>query len=438
MGIRKKIAYNLISVNPKQAEYYFRLGRTHSYLKNYTKAKQVYQTGLQYRHGLTFKKLIKKIQRSISNDPSKIKSEYIFINGRNNLGAIIHEYQGKKYFTKISLYARGAQREELFYRELCKEFPSLQQVVPLFIDSQVIDRIIYLTLKMIDGVPTNSKHINQIFTISKKISSIRNGNLLKTYPNPNYLFQLRNRPFSIIVFFIKIHDKYYNERLFSSLHKLTKQNNFPSSVNQVILRLESLIMENHLYAFIKPKKHYALLHGDFIPQNISIDNHSKKHIVFDWATFTIGPHFMDVARFVTTSFTPYSSIKESYLANDQYGGKMTLIEKIFFLYALILLYTLMNTRKNIEAILSDYILPCLNDLESLINEFKEKDFHEEFKLILNEKERYKQEVESLNKKISSLNKEKAQLQNKYKSILNSKSWKITRPLRKFLQIIKQR
>src|SRR5699024_2949538 len=105
------------------------------------------------------------------------------------------------------------------------------------------------------------------------------------------------------------------------------------AVNKVINRLESLIMDNYLYAFINPEQHYSLLHGDFIPQNIKMQKDSETPIVFDWATFTVGPRFIDIARYLTTTFTPYTKIKEDYLFNEHIDRKLSVIEQIFFLYA---------------------------------------------------------------------------------------------------------
>lgn len=432
----KVIANDLIKMDPQQANYYFRLGRTYSYLTDYQIAGQIYKTGLKYRHNLTFEKLIEKIQRGITDNLSEISSQYIFIDGRNNLGALIHNYKGKRYFTKISRYTRGARREKSFYNKVCSKFPSLKQAVPLHIDSQVLDNILYLTLEMIDNVPVTEGHVKEVIEISTKITNVKYDEIVKVNPNPKYLFQLRNRPISIVIFFTKIHEEYYNERLFNSFHRLAKQSDYPEAAIQVINRLESLVMENHLYAFIKPEKHYSLLHGDFIPQNLKLKKQGNIPQVFDWATSTIGPQFIDVARYLTTTFIPYPKIKEFYLANDQTGGKLTAIERIFFLYALILLYLLTSRRKSMEERLSDFILPALNDMETLVKEFKKEGYDHAIQSLLKKREQGKEKknkIKQLRLKILKLEQEKTELQKRHKDILNSKSWRITMPLRKVIQ-----
>src|SRR5690625_451344 len=101
------------------------------------------------------------------------------------------------------------------------------------------------------------------------------------------------------MFFTEIHQKQYNEMLFSLLYKRLKENNHPKSVNDTIKKLESLIMNNSLYIFMQPEKHYSLLHGDYIPQNLKANKNNELPFVFDWALFTIGPRFIDIARFLS-------------------------------------------------------------------------------------------------------------------------------------------
>jgi|SRR5690625_220637 len=171
-----------------------------------------------------------------------------------------------------------------------------------------------------------------VITTAQKISSVNNQDIIKTYQNPDYLFQLRNRPSSIVYFFTKI------------IRWIIIKDYFPvyiSSLNKtiiLILRLKSQVMKPHLYVFINPEKHYSLLHGDFIPENIKVKEQDETLQVFDWALFTTGSHFIEIARYLISSLVPYSKVKELYLANDETGGKLSLIEEILFLYALILLY----------------------------------------------------------------------------------------------------
>src|SRR5699024_11734219 len=81
--------------------------------------------------------------------------------------------KGKKFFTKISRSQRGAKREKTFYNNLSTEFQVLKQTVPTYVDSKIIDGIIYLTMEMIDGVLANSEHIQKIIATSQKITTVK-------------------------------------------------------------------------------------------------------------------------------------------------------------------------------------------------------------------------------------------------------------------------
>lgn len=250
----KSVAEALIELNPQQENYYFQLGRAYAFLKDYTNAKNVYMSRLKHKHNTSYKHLMEKIKRGFTTNPADFSSEYVYIDGKNNFGAIIHHAADKKYFTKITKYDKNAKREEAFYREVCSRFPLLNEVVPVYIDSQVIDDILYLTINWIEGSNVTSEKANDIIDTSQKISSVKYQDIIHMYQNPNYLFRFRNKPTFIIQFFTQIHKKYYNEKLFSELYKLIEQNNYPAFINQVIHRLESQIMDNYLYIFIDPKK----------------------------------------------------------------------------------------------------------------------------------------------------------------------------------------
>src|SRR5699024_11579744 len=102
-------------------------------------------------------------------------------------------------------------------------------------------------------------------------------------------------------FFTKIHEKKYNEFLFDGMYKLIEQNNYPSAIKEIILRLEGAIMPYRLYLFINTEKHYSLIHADFIPTNIKRLEKDITIIAIDWAMYTFGPRFLDVVKFFSAN-----------------------------------------------------------------------------------------------------------------------------------------
>lgn len=430
----KNVAENLIKMNPEKADYHLRLGRTYSFQSNHKKAKKAYQTALEYKHRLPFEELTARIQQGFAETPANVSSKYVFIDGKNNFGALIHQIGDKKLFTKISNHANknsGASREENFYKDLCTAFPQLKNLVPKYVDSQMIDKVSYLTIEMIDSAPLVSDHAKKVIEVSRQISTVSYGKLADFMSTPDYVFQFRKgRAISVIHFFTHIHEEKINKKMFEALRLIMKQHHYPKAVLQLIGRLETAIMDNHLYAFIKPEEHYSLLHGDFAFQNLLIRKEDETPCVIDWTTYTIGPHFMDLARYFTSLLLPYSEIKRLYLETDQNSKKLSPIEHIFFLYALIVFYFQKLGRKGIETELSAFILPALEDLEVLVMKFKLSIEGDQLTEEMAEKEL---KIKQMEQKISVLEDERKHLHQRLQDTLNSKSWKMTAPLRLFTE-----
>src|SRR5699024_3440426 len=240
--------------------------------------------------------------------------------------------------------------------------------------------------------PISSEQLLDVINAIQKVSTIKSSDIVEKYPNPNYLFQMKNRAISIVIFFTQIHKRSYNEQLFKLLYKLLNQNNYSETVIQLVSKLESLIMDNKLYALINPEEHYSLLHGDLIKPNIKNDGKENDIKIFDWATFTTGPHFIDIARYLSDLLMPYSEVKDLYLNNQDTGGKLCVIEKILLNYSLTLIYIMRLKEKNVDKRLNDCILPCITDLEFLIEDLDISYYKKAIQSLSLEKE----EVESSN------------------------------------------
>src|SRR5699024_470431 len=231
----------------------------------------------------------------------------------------------------------------------------------------------------------------EIIRMSQRIASIPSSQLLYTCGRPEYEFQYRNRPTFIIQFFTEIHQKATNELLFAELYKLVKEKKYPQSVKEVIQRLEKQIIPNYLYAHINPDEHYSLLHGDFHPGNFKRSSKDVMLYIFDCATFTIGLHFLDIVRYVSKFLFSFHEVKDNYLDCEESGVRLSLIERIFFLYSLVLLYILRLKEKAVADYLASCIIPALEELERLVQSFTAES-HEEWLLHLrDQKNESKQE-----------------------------------------------
>src|SRR5699024_7511360 len=262
--------------------------------------------------------------------------------------------------------------------------------------------------------------------------------LIKHCANPNYSFTVRSRGSTVVNFFTKIHEEAYNKRMISEFKSFGSQNNYPQEALEIIDKIQALIVNNHLYAFIVPELHYSLLHGDIIPSNMMINKENGNLQIFDWTNFTIGPRFLDIARFVTVASISYEEVKDKYLFNNN-NGLLSLIEKIFFLYAYNLLFyiTLKNKGMNTQKIIHECMFPALKDMSDLIDQFKKQGYEDIKNIIIYKDQLIQVEKEDLEKKVGILSQHNNQLNEKYQNVIKRKSWRITYPIRKIFQYLRK-
>src|SRR5699024_11279938 len=94
---------------------------------------------------MSFAKLMNEVTKSFASSADEFSSDYMYIKGKNNFGALFHTAGEKQYLTKIAKYNHNAKREEIFYKDVCTQFPQLPHIVPAFIHSKVMNRVLYLT-----------------------------------------------------------------------------------------------------------------------------------------------------------------------------------------------------------------------------------------------------------------------------------------------------
>src|SRR5699024_822064 len=79
-----------------------------------------------------------------------------------------------------------------------------------------------------------------------------------------------------------------------------------------------------------------------------------------WSTFTIGPPCVEIARYLSASLPAYQKIQQLYLQQAKQIDRLTFVERILFLYAIVLFYILrfiksnnIETRKRIKQLISE-------------------------------------------------------------------------------------
>lgn len=452
-GSAKATLQKLSSVNPRKPAYYFRLGRAQVGLRELEGARESYKSGLTYSHTQPYDDIIHTIQNALPASDAPIRTTYSLPGGLDNLGALIHQTDNKKYFTKI--VQLGKHRERLFYEGLLQEHPQLHSVSPEYVDSHDIDGFLYLTMAALDPA-TDQPELSDIIEISHIIQSVHFDDMGVEYSNPEYKFQLDLNTPSVVKGFAHIHEQRYNRQLFATLHRLVPAADDAETAEYVVNRLEDRVMGRHLYALISPREHYRLLHGDFKPANIMASSDGWR--VIDWQGFRIGPRFLDVAKYVVHAKTPYPVVKERYLSAAG-PEPLTTVEQIFFLYTYILMVLLTSMRKPLNTGLAIYIEPALTDMDAYITRLQNEggaslvsvlaDYIQRLETQLAEKESEAQElsdkVGELTVRVNGLEREKRALRTKsralkrrLKRLEKSTSWRLTAPLRRLATLAKRR
>lgn len=431
----KVYAETLIHLEPEQSSSYIRLGSIYAQLKETAKVETAYQKALTYQHGMDLDALMYLVRNRVVNNPDQTSSHYVHMGGMNNLGAFIHEHAEGKYMTKIARYKGSNRREAFFYQEISTAFPILQEVVPAYIDSFVKDQILYLTIELKAGEFAVLEQFPEALAIHEKIASISYKEAADFFNIPSYRFQFNLRNPNIVTqFFTHIHEEAYNRQLFKSLRMLVSQREIPDTVDFLVNRLEALVMDNQLYVLVEPERHYTLLHGEYKPGTIIIEASTNKGYVIDWSTFTIGPPCVEIARYLSASLPVYQTVQQLYLHQAKQIDQLTFVERILFLYAIVLFYILRfiksqntDTREKIE----QFITEALDEMARLI---------EAHRLFIDDRLqiiRLQQQLHTSKQQISSLQKDKKHLKKQLKHTFNSKSWKITAPFRKISERLRQ-
>lgn len=447
------IIKQLLTIDSSNPDYYFYMGRINSYLRNNEEAKNNYINGLLFKHDTNYEELVEMIQKECFPDYEGIDSSYVFMGGKNNLGAFVHKVNNEEFITKITKIGNGSKKETTFYEEVVSLFPQVQDAVPRFISSINKNDINYLTIEKIE-FNNSACSFDDVVKASQLVSSIPYKSINRKFPNSNYNYRLKNRANFITPYFTNIHKKVYNNKLFNNLKKFSEQRGDSQVIQDIILYLEHEIMDNELFLYINPDKHYSLLHGDFQPSNILFDKKSEKIKIIDWPTFKVGPKFIDLTRYFQASLTSFKDIQSYYLNNDEVN-KLELIEKVFFLYSFILFHFLILNKHNVYSNLNHFIIPALIEMNKLIKEclgssyiehidflndiitdFNTLVIEENSKLSIHNRE-LKKDNKRIKKDIKTLVEENKRTKNKLQRILNSKSWKLTSPFRKLINKIKR-
>jgi len=365
----KSVAKKMIELEPEEGRHYFELAYCHSVLEEIEPASECLVMALEKKHNKSIDEIVNIIKNDLSVSSASLNSSYIILGGRNNLGFIKHvenSPSGKEYLTKI-VNATKKEKNEIFFTHIVKHIPQLENITPGLVGISKLNDTSFITMEKINGYPPKTNDIQQIakavFNNMPRLGG--NENVLCSFNLPSQASTLRLR--NCIHFFMYVHEESANKRLIDFLGKeLSSQ---PPEFIAILDKLKKLIIDTKLYKSIDPKLHYGLLHGDLGPHNILIEEITGKPYVIDWDGYIIGPAWFDIADLFVRVKLKFKVIERTYLSKPGLGRKLNNIEKIFFIYALIIMWLrrLDVTEDDKEAYLKNNLLPALECLEQLVS-----------------------------------------------------------------------
>jgi hypothetical protein len=367
------VAAKLVMLFPDNTYYKMRLASCYHKSGNNEKAFSLLKNGLKLN--MSLEELIIIVEKKIGLE--KIKSNYLYLGGWQNLGFIEHEIDCKKsrsnLITKIST-VDSCESELLFFKIISKQYPEIKKYTPELINILELkkENLSLITMEKINGRSPNldKKLLQEVINVSTIISSMSYSNTKNRIPLPivNEVQLKPNRLISCLHFLMFSHKKSTNKELFVSLYKYMEENSYSANTIKIINILESIIMKNELYNHINPELHFSVQHGDFSLGNFMRDSTDDKLYIIDWGHMRVGPRWIDLAGFLGRYNTSFHTVNDLYLSNLDVSNHLEPIERLFFVYTLIIAWFSALSPENFEKQYENNLLPAIHYVKKIANE----------------------------------------------------------------------
>lgn len=302
--------------------------------------------------------IYKEIERVVGFE-SKVKSEIVYLGGEQNIGCITTISENKEFFTKLSI---GKNREYYFYKYVYPLYINLYKddakfITPFIQHIYLKDvNILAIVMNKINRTNINLKEkLFEVFYINKMYSSVKNKDFFGTFSfkERNQEFILfhpakMNNPITALHSFSYIYKKEANESLFNQAKKHLKKMNYINSI-KYFEKLEELILVNKIYNKIDLMENFSIQHGDFFEHNLIQDENFVYCI--DWGCARLSPKVTDIAGLLGRMKLPLNFIENEFL-NHKRSDHLTNLDKIIFLYILIITWLIVYERHELEKIAS--------------------------------------------------------------------------------------
>jgi len=361
---------------------YRELARCYVRLNEPAKVEGYMKAYLEFNLGSQLQDVIRNIQNKLYFQDWSGYSHYVYLGGRCNYGFIEHRAKeigpaGNKanYLTKIARAgSTGARKEKIFYLTLREQFPHLKNISPLLVDftEKIEADISFLTLEKINGEISDDKRYMDDIIEAHKIMSEINYDRIKDYIEyddlkPVFMLDdLRNFPGRRAKHTLaSIYSRNINQKIINWLDNKVRAMEEFEELKAQIDKLKHLILEMKMYERLSLEENYCLTHGDFNKTNF-LKNQEGKFFVLDWGSYLVAPKGYDLAHYFRRKRLKWQNIERNFLARPEKSGHLTELEKIFFIYTLVVLWFMEDfSEKPLKESHVEFLIPAMAYMEKL-------------------------------------------------------------------------
>jgi serine/threonine protein kinase len=369
------IGEKLVKMFPKELYNYQKLARAYWKSKDNTNAIQTLRRGLMINNQCELEEIITKIENSISNNKIFKSNRLIFKGGHQNLGLIEHKLDNKIWVTKIMPFKQS--RGEYIIKDLQEKNVRFICITPKILNILKVNALCFITMEKGEGEEpkiTDAKFIDKAYEIDSSITSIKYSDLpeLINEQGINDKIILKHDSlgrYELLKALNFVHKRSVNMEILALIRKYLMHNNYSVESLKTIESLRELIVESNYSDGIRPEKHFTLQHGDFFEDNMLINHQSGELKVIDWGGIRVGPRWVDLAGFLAKTRQPFLTIQQEFLDHER--CEYDPIEKIFFIYSLIVLWIVIFTKEEFEGSLQSFYSPAIKYAENIILKLEE-------------------------------------------------------------------
>lgn len=328
------------------------LARSFVRLKDTEKVEEHMKTYLELSLGSQLEEVMQGIRNKLFPEVGTVDSRYMYLGGRVNYGFVEHwpvektaSGNDRGYLTKIARAgSTGVKKEKRFYRQICERFSVLQEFTPPLVDITEIKEkdLTFLTLRKIAGtVPDNKEFLDGISGVQEILAAIKYDQIkgcLDDDLTSGFWLDHTKVPVGRRTgyTFASIHQPTTNKKIINWLYQKAAGQKGAGELQAQIGRIKHLILDRQLYARLDPGVNYCLAHGDFGRYNLLADSDGRVYVL-DWSNYLAAPRGYDMAYYFRKIKWKWRKIEKEFLACPERSGYLTPLEKIFFIYALIVL-----------------------------------------------------------------------------------------------------